>query len=883
MLHVTTGTVLTRPSYGVVFSTIDYIHNSGSFWNHLYALPILGRSLLPPRATDDIYKQLICDEFVYADGIKEHPDTMHENTNSLVCTHLRDSLKSYVTRRNSLIDSIETNLDSVQLLTSGTLNKDSSNSDSHKRKKRGLFQDVTSGILSHLFGMAKSKDMKAVKNHVAKLTEYTQSNFENIHLYHDTLQSVLNVQQHEIQNASININLTMNKLNSMIDWVSQVQQEVTNSENQSINRDHKLHITIRLLSQNSAALDKAILDQIASLEHLDHEINNYLQGLQTLSEGHLSLQLVKPQQLRVLVDKINTKLQHSPDTSEFYINIKSLDQFYGLTVQVFKHENNLLIRLNFPLASRDSSFKILKIRSLKVPLDQNETGPYRFTKLENLSPFLAVSSSEQYHMNLDIYDLMTCQGHSQLRICDPMLMATSKEILTCEFALYLDIPAEIDRLCQVSYIEQKVNPAEMISLGGRRVLLSSTKERYVMTCPRAEPTLIPICSFCVFTLPCGCDLRSKSNLIQRIMSNCSENSSQEEVQYPINLAATREVYKDIRAEQIQNLTGSSTFPTLPRITYPEYSIERLDTSQVASQSAHIINFKKINKLRSQNQKIYQSSAELISAPKNIAEYVMQSTFGGPLLILISCMTLMSFLMSFFAVVKTCPRLAQFLGLASTVKAKSLVLTRSPPPVTIQEDVLEYSMFKPVVTIILIGVCLFVLTKIAKLFYDRWTVRRYGPSLRDSPAAPLTNHVYMSISSHVTESCLYITSVQATTSDVKFCPKGNIQAVGIESKWCGLIQSLKLCWDQSQLIIGEQAIQAPLNNEVFIPFFQRNTIRNLLVSAHKIQLLVGRGNYFVPLTIVPSDALARIRGHKGKTMPKTARSNESYVYDSSDVE
>ena len=217
------------------------------------------------------------------------------------------------------------------------------------------------------------------------------------------------------------------------------------------------------------------------------------------------MSLVPRQALLAILDHVASEQWRKSDRLSLAIPMDEIIAYYEsqLLRVVLVVEQGLIMRIAFPLATKDSAFMVF--RAIAVPMPQREPDLAIKWKLE--APLLAISENNKETAFLTEYDLGRCIGSSRYQICLDMI-ATETGHDSCLATLYFKDSVAALQVCET---EQTVLPAteKAENLGFGVWLITSATTAYTLFESDTESTTssgivkYPGYRICIITMKCG--------------------------------------------------------------------------------------------------------------------------------------------------------------------------------------------------------------------------------------------------------------------------------------------------------------------------------------------------------------------------------------------
>ena len=154
-------------------------------------------------------------------------------------------------------------------------------------------------------------------------------------------------------------------------------------------------------------------------------------------------------------------------------------------------------------------FTVYRVLNVPIKLSgkRNESG---LSKVENTSPFIAVSQRGKHYFHMTEHDVLGCSKTQIINECDKLYPIYHKDQGSCTSYLFLDDTIKINFTCQVGYYPTSMVSQQIHHLGDNHYFIGYNDEEYFMeNCPGSSATKIPACSLCVISPKPQCSIETK--------------------------------------------------------------------------------------------------------------------------------------------------------------------------------------------------------------------------------------------------------------------------------------------------------------------------------------------------------------------------------------
>ena len=527
-----TATTINRVNFGVIFeqaATVDTVYD---FWTHTYqvVLPtvpamqthhincdnqesdldqckIMQQVVLPEEPTLQQHKVKCSDQEIY-----------HQQ-----CKVMQHGFETVGRVRQNYRDHI---IDSLQLARS-LMKVNSPVPHSRSRSKRSLLPFI--GDLSHsLFGTATEKEMSQVRQHVELLEKRSDRMNEAFSNFSDHLSSFIQVSNSRYENLEVGIMDNHQALGILA------------------NRQAALSASLR----DDMKLSSLLTQEVYLAMSLKQGLQNFIEGIYSLLNHKLSPYLISFNDVQETIKSINSKLT----SKHARLNARDLSarDFYDLDNFVWTFRNNsVFISVKFPLVTAFSVVDIFKTYSFPVPI--NATASH-CTQIVNLPPYIAFSRDHLYYA----FPEAGMWKNNILNVQERSLPLHPVSKPNCITALFFKNKKQIKELCDFRIRLNAVSP-NIIHLNHGQYLVSNISQLF-LTCPYGH-SRIPGCTFCVFSVPCLCDISADGMYFPPRLNHCKDDITTATMSHTVNLALFMHLYKE---ERVAHIDAVTTFTDTPR-------------------------------------------------------------------------------------------------------------------------------------------------------------------------------------------------------------------------------------------------------------------------------------------------------------------------------
>ena len=539
-----------RINYGIVFKAHHGLILSNEYWRHTYEIPL-------PNIPEIHRFGYLLESNKYCSTMSSHSC----NTFQQVLFQLQQMQLTTRTSLQHVIDFITGNVPHVKM---------------SKRVKKSLLPFV-GGLSKTLFGTATMDDVNVLKAHINALTQ----NARNIG-------TMLKTQTHHISSFMQTANHRMDNL----------QSEITGNFHAITNLTYE--ISNELVHVESALLNISSLyfEQLVHAEKLIREFNNFKASVATLIEGRLTPSLISRDVLRHSISQIQTSL--TKDYQNFFITMTDPDYYFRHGQFVLgRHNNSLFVTMKFPISHEKQPLQLFEIISMPVPV--NNTSNHA-TQLLDLPKFLAITSHQQYYLELQKDDIALCRKHHYY-ICNfnKALKPVTKD--SCVMGLFSNNKVMINKLCNFRFVPNLLSSA-VVELSPDSAIVYNSYNLEVEC--RGNKTTLTGCSMCIINLPCQCSVTTQEWYFPPRLVKCQKDTKFD-VFFPVNLALLQQFFNE---SKLITLSADSTFDKPANVVLPGFQIyQHSFQSKLADDTTMHLNMKKMVNATKHDEQIFQNLAE----------------------------------------------------------------------------------------------------------------------------------------------------------------------------------------------------------------------------------------------------------------------------------
>ena len=825
--------LLSRPEYGVLYSSNGKIQNAASYWTMYFEVRKLTEEIVPQVVRKNLAGNHLCHVEI------SNNDTTPSSVKALktmaeVCKGYETVIKKYDLQKSQLILEIDLLKDSINSVMKQPRTSN--------RKRRDVPLGFIGSISNNLFGLAKQSQVQALAALVGQLRQQVNSTGDVFIRHQELLGAAFELQDNKINVTKHQVMSNQQNILQLVSNMRELESHVSTHVLDSINDVEVIHQMEIAQNQLLANLLKGTVAQITALQKLYQDIYQFHQAVQTLLEGNLPLNLITPTKLESILHQISTSLMVTHPS--FSVAIPQLHYYYDLPVDLEKvTSDGIIVSINIPLTTGpDSTFDLYEIKTVKVPVWHTNGTVKASTMISRLPRYLAVSENVEYFIEMDSFDLTHCEGKHEYKICDPFFVQTSTRAPTCAMALYQMNKEQIKELCHTEYYNSNDIPMQIMPLGNGKVLLSDPQHQWTVECDRQASRIINRCAYCVLQLGCGCQLRSTRHILPPYLNNCTDTKLEQKVFYPVN-AMTYLKYFDAP----QNFNFSVNVETSPKFptNFSGFRIMGNDATFTAQDGESApLDLDKILQLMKQNKPIYESPSAQVYAETKLLRQLFYSPFGqiaGAVMLVINVVTALLGLYTFIKV-RNITGLMTLLFSAKPVKAELL----SPTNYTVNAWQL---MLCFVVMLLLYRTAKLVTPMMANFCrqYTRQTALQPHEGPRVNPHC--LTHIYLKLTNEFWNEPIYLCTLNTCPTNLDGFTTGTSPRLRLISNYCGLSVHMCIDWNENHIVRRAEQSRVVLPVTVPLSLLRVRKIKLILTRDYQVCIMKGQYNLYeqIPMT------------------------------------
>ena len=604
-----------RQHYGVMFTPEKNIYNSNAYWRHTYAVPF-------KRPTLPKFESVGCRKLKLPPSQNPLNTATHNSTDNVYrnrdpAVEICRSFRSIIAEFHSQIESFEARVNDTEYSISKLLHPElridaKTLCQFHSRNKRSAPLSFIGDLQRSIFGVATTRDIDTLASHVLHIESFLNSSSTAQKSYQEHLDSYIVAASDRFDNMNDHIDRHRSIMNDTIDELRRLTSVVQKGQGDINNIWQGVDsLIIMVLSTfRSSLLSTHYLEKFTT------ESDKRLNAVQTLLQGFLPIQLIKPQLLRATLLSISDQLRsHYP---YFRVAHHTLFDHYKTPGVLFSHtENYLYIQVKVPLVHQQAQLQVYQIRSFTIPVSSYHSGnatKVAYTQVGDLPDYIAVTPDYEYYSELSDTQYRVCRAQSTTICYQLVTLLKSNSVPSCAVALLNDDHAQIKSNCNVNYVTNLSFRPSTTDLGQGRLLVQSMDTKWTRKCLDQSATDVVGCQFCVVNLTCGCELRSSEFYVPPSLFGCDHATTIMTVRESYNLPFITRFYDS------PNFTVSHLYNAFhDESAIPTFSIAASDWGEFAQKEHHIsADMNKLANMLKADDKIYYSPVD----------YLLDTSFHG---------------------------------------------------------------------------------------------------------------------------------------------------------------------------------------------------------------------------------------------------------------
>jgi hypothetical protein len=130
--------------------------------------------------------------------------------------------------------------------------------------------------------------------------------------------------------------------------------------------------------------------------------------------------------------------------------------------------------------------------------------------------------------------LAQCEGN--LAVCHTVPVIRRRPHNTCTSGIFFENSSDFMKQCKPKVFPHREIPDRIVSRDPHNFLVTTSASHYRMSCRNMGLSLYPCTSYMSIKVPCGCTMYVGPLHVTPSVTDCSDNSAEVELSYPINYA-----------------------------------------------------------------------------------------------------------------------------------------------------------------------------------------------------------------------------------------------------------------------------------------------------------------------------------------------------------
>ena len=378
-------------------------------------------------------------------------------------------------------------------------------------------------------------------------------------------------------------------------------------------------------------------------------LHRFLDGLDELSTGRLTYEILDPKVLQDNLHSISQKLEENKAGYELVLT--EARDYYTSPLLIYTNLNgSLLLQIPIYLKEiRQPPMSLHALETLPVPYD-SET--YKGVK----NQFTRVSLTKDYFAAHALYYVLITEGQLKrclkiraVYLCENSFLRVNVHADSCESAIYYRKPAStIAKHCEINFIQNKKHPSRIVDIENTLVLSNLPKpwilmcngNRKVYNVTYSTYAIIDRNEFCKCSLSAGYDY-----YLHKTMLSCDEDDTRYSrvaniaIQYAPNKAIfdlMEATFKYPIRESVRNSlrTTSTQIPNydLHNLNWYETPPSVTDAVMQMDDNHIIVPLQKVlhKVVQRSNERIYRTKQDMINSVKSVRQHLADAAWWNKL-------------------------------------------------------------------------------------------------------------------------------------------------------------------------------------------------------------------------------------------------------------
>ena len=448
---------------------------------------------------------------------------------------------------------------------------------------------------------------------------------------------------HTIATGFEQVNEGFSKLNRDVTRVTyRVESMMNQTERYFIETHEQLnnhHLALYYLGKSISLLAPVLSKVRHKLLNFKFMLKGFMDGLDELSTGRLSYEVLDPLTLAKSLRHIALDLDRSD--SQYILAFDHTYQYYAEPMVSFTNgPDDVLIQIPIFLRYKfQLPMSLFSTQVLPVPYDAETYLGLRlqFTEAQIAQGYFAVTPSQYTKVSAKQLDL--CWKLRNIYYCEQAYLLVSKEVHSCEAAIYYEMSAEVKTAtCDFQFTQNKKYPPRIVDTGNQFVL-SMLPEPWILMCDGSQrPFTIPYSTYRIInhTELCDCSLSAGFDYqINKAQITCPEDYEADEefkTYFAYNQAVADVLNStfdlDISQELAEFTKLSEDIPTYNLPTLNWFPIDQNEFENVYDTGTPVVEVSLINMLKDVSEdieeRIYRNTEEWLIAQRDFYTYMKEA-------------------------------------------------------------------------------------------------------------------------------------------------------------------------------------------------------------------------------------------------------------------
>ena len=706
----------------------------------------------------------------------------------------------------------------------------------NKRPKRfvNLLSQVAGMVFQGLSDRSRKRDVKSLKRGIQILNDQAKINRKKIISLKQDMRTVATAQADTIKHIQSQISSTNLVLKDLTLKVGEIVRNVSYITEYSKNNRKAIMLLTHLTSQIYALT----LNKLSHYESLVKELDKMLIGIDNLSSGKISTQLLSASKLREFLDHIEEEL--GENYPEYKLLFENLYQYYDFSMSYFEFRDNRIV-ISIPIYIQHFMQETLTIYSLDtvpVPYNMGGVDGNAYTWLRPKERYLAINKA----MFTEFSDrqLAKCRKLGLTYFCEESLLLTHRGKPDC-FVSIFDKVTDIDTLnqCDFEYY-QYLDPAPKIIDSGNDILLSNLDGPWMLYCNqyRELPLELAHSKYAIIKKDqlCKCDLSLGKYFIHENLLRCNHSEEKLKLYKTINMGVAMKL---LSASQFKTLNFNNqsiyesndfveTFETLDVVSYGNQEI--LDQNIKGKP----IDLGLVIKNIKEGRKVFQEEGDWLIAQNKFENWFSSNDFGKGMNFIFGIIGTLGFLIAIKLICSHFRIRALMENILIGAAAQEIPLVEGWMVEKVNGDYHHNLTIGDCAKIIMLqALAMIVIYVIWKMYI--WINRNWGNSIKEMSVSRRDVKIYLNLYNNMGKSChLLVFQKFGDISDIHKLSINqylDISRLTLKQNW--IFDIVNLNWEGVTLSDADKSVSLPV--AVQVPLMVKVTLRQLIKSPEKVEI------------------------------------------------